>query len=478
MTIPGFADMGDEPKRVLLADVSHLFWTHWHATEGLEVGESFTRTIETFNRMRSGFDHVAGCCDAPPYFRLNLLPTYKGTRPPKPPMALEQLARVKKRILADGFCLLESKGFEADDLLATASAQLSERGYAVILGTNDKDALQLVNDAKRISVLHPLNGAEFNEQKVIEKFGVHPAMLGDMLALMGDTSDAVPGIPGVGPKTAAKLLLEFGTLEGVLTHGDDMTEKLGAAVKNNAAAARLARTVIALRTDVPINVDDIFAERVPEKLETREYEVEESDEMANEEGMGIENNAAQAEHPPKPDALAKAQPVALAPVQFEHGLEPSTMGAAWQLAKGVFQSRLYPQLATPEAVWAIIIRGREMALGALTALDTIVMIKGKPCLSSHLIIARAKSHPECEYFQLVSSDDKEATYVCKRRGNPEPTRHRYTIEQAELAGLVKNGTPWQTRPAEMLRKTAGAQLARIEFTEALLGAYSVEEMEG
>jgi len=472
--IPGFDDVGDEPKRVLLADVSHLFWTHWHATEGLEVGESFTRTIETFNRMRSGFDHVAGVCDAPPYFRLNILPTYKGTRPPKPPMALEQLARVKKRILADGFCLLESKGFEADDLLATASAQLSERGYAVILGTNDKDALQLVNDAKRISVLHPLNGAEFNEQKVIEKFGVHPAMLGDMLALMGDTSDAVPGIPGVGPKTAAKLLLEFGTLEGVLTHGDDMTEKLGAAVKNNAPAARLARTVIALRTDVPINVDDIFAERKPEKLETREYEVEENtDDM-----IGPEVKQPSEPEQTKPDALAKAAPAALAPVQFEHGLEPSTMGAAWQLAKGVFQSRLYPQLATPEAVWAIIIRGREMGLGALTALDTIVMIKGKPCLSSHLIIARAKQHPECEYFQLVSSDDKAAEYVCKRRGNPEPTRHRYTIEQAEQAGLVKPGTPWQTRPAEMLRKTCGAQLARIEFTEALLGAYSVEEMEG
>lgn len=183
---------------------------------------------------------------------------------------------------------------------------------------------------------------------------------------------------------------------------------------------------------------------------------------------------------PKVDALAKTPPagtsLAVAPAQFEHGLEPTTMGAAWQLAKGVFQSRLYPQLATPEAVWAIIIRGREMGLGALTALDTIVMIKGKPALSAHLIIARAKMHPQCEYFQLVSSDETAAEWVCLRKGNPEPTRMRYTIQQAALAGLAGRGN-WETRPVELLRKTAGVQLARVEFPEAAIGVHSIEELD-
>lgn len=474
MTIPGFDDMGDERKRILLVDISHVFWTHWFASEAQEIGEAFSRTIETFNRVRSSFDFVAGCADSPPYVRSLTFPAYKQNRPPKPPLALEQLERTKKRILADGFAVLESKGHEADDVLATAAIQLSERGYDVTLGTSDKDALMMVSDARRISVLHPLKGDRYDDAAVLTKFGVVPEMLGDLLALWGDAADGVPGIPGVGLKTAAKLLLEFGTLEGVLTHGDDMTEKLGAAVKNNAPAARLARTVIALRTDVPINVDDIFAERKPERLETREYEVEQNvdDMMGPEVKPPSEPEAA----PPKPDALTKAPPVALAPVQFEHGLEPSTMGAAWQLAKGVFQSRLYPQLATPEAVWAVIIRGREMGLGALTALDTIVMIQGKPALSAHLIIARAKQHPECEYFQLVSSDEMAAEYVTKRRGNPEPTRMRYTIEQAKLAGLAGRGN-WVTRPAELLRKTAGVHLARAEYPEAILGAYADSELE-
>jgi hypothetical protein len=117
-----------------------------------------------------------------------------------------------------------------------------------------------------------------------------------------------------------------------------------------------------------------------------------------------------------------------------------------------------------------------MGLGALTALDTIVMIKGKPALSAHLIIARAKQHPDCLFFQLVSSDDKAATWATQRRGNPEQTRMTYTIEQAQQAGLAGRGN-WLTRPAELLRKTAGVQLARAEYPEFLLGAYAQEEME-
>lgn len=472
--VTGFLE-SSTPSKVLLADVSHLFWSHWFASDGLEVSEAFSRTIATFQQMRSGFDMVIACCDSPPYVRSQVLPGYKSSRPPKPPMALEQLDRVKKRIAADGFHVVELKGHEADDILATLATKLSGLGHEVALGSTDKDIAQMVCDERRISILHPLKGTTLRELDVVARYEVHPSSIADWLSLMGDRGDDIPGIPGVGPKNAAKLLAEFGTLEGVLTHYDDIPQpKLSANIREFAAAARLARKVVELRRDLPLDVDALLVPKQPETLPTRSYEVEEEVTF----GTPAEPNG-EAPAEPKADALATATPIgthlATAPVQFEHGLEPSNMGAAWQLAKGVFQSRLYPQLSTAEAVWAIIIRGREMGLGALTALDTIVMIKGKPALSAHLIIARAKMHPECEFFQLVSSDDKAAEWVCKRKGNPEPTRMRYTIEQARQAGL-KDGN-WATRPAEMVRKTAGVHLARVEFPESAIGVFAIEELE-
>ena len=481
--------VGGAGVSILLIDLSSIWYPAWHSTADQEVSAAFERTVAKVHSLASGHDHVAVCVDAPPYLRGELLPTYKAQRVSLPPQAIEQFTRTKERLVKDGFLLWAARGFEADDVIATAAWQLAEAGNErpIVIASGDKDLMVIVDDARHRSVLSPASNVLYDEAKVIEKFGVHPGQLADLLALWGDASDNIPGIPGIGPKKAAQLLAEFGTLEGVLTHGDDIPGVMGERVKTHQNAARLARKVIELRTDVPIDVTEIFKERQPEKLPTRSYELENDDDLdeamgpamvKTQQGPGPQEPDRDVETKPDPRvALAKFSPTtAIAPVQFEHGLEPSSMGAAWQLAKGVFQSRLYPQLATPEAVWAIIIRGREMGLGALTALDTIVMIKGKPALSAHLIVARAKMHPMCEYFQLVSSDDQAAEWVCQRKGNPEPTRMRYTIQQAHQAGL-RDGN-WATRPAEMIRKTASVQLARVEFPEASQGIFSVEELEG
>jgi hypothetical protein len=119
------------------------------------------------------------------------------------------------------------------------------------------------------------------------------------------------------------------------------------------------------------------------------------------------------------------------------------------------------------------------------------VIEGKPAIHAHLIIARAKAHPDCEYFRMVESTAERAVYETKNKNNPEPTRHTYTIDDARRAGLApdrpreRNPSPgekdrrgqWEKRPAEMLRKTAAAQLARIEYPDAALGIYSLEELE-
>jgi hypothetical protein len=117
-----------------------------------------------------------------------------------------------------------------------------------------------------------------------------------------------------------------------------------------------------------------------------------------------------------------------------------------------------------------------MGLGALTSLDAFHNFEGKPLMHAHLIIARAKADPDCEYFQFLGGDHEHAEYETKVRSNPKPTRLRYTIEQAREAGLIRPNGNWAKRPDEMLRKTCAVQLARIEYPSAAMGLYCAEEM--
>lgn len=463
---------------VLLMDVSHAFWTFWFAGGNeSEVSAAYEKTVGLFHKCAIGFDYVAACVDSPPYWRREIYPDYKGNRPEKTPVSLEQLARTIKRIEADGFPVLASPGQEADDILATAALKLGGK-HEIVLGTSDKDCCQCVSDAGGVSVLSPLFGTEYTEAKVLEKFGCHPSQICDLLALVGDAGDNVPGVKGIGPVTAAKMLMTHGELSDVLSaarSGSLEPKRFAPVVVEAEPVIRLARRLVELKTDLPIDVDAIFKRREPVKL------------MPSVDVSGVDEPDAafdEALPPVKPaektDGAAIEQwreprGIQVAP-QFDRGLEPTSLGGAYKLAVGMFESRLYSRFANPEAIWAVMIRGREMGLGALTALDMIHFFEGKPALHAHLIIARAKMHPECEYFQMVESSETRAKYRCKRRGNPEPTELTYTIEQARQAGLIRERGNWVTRPAEMLRKTCGVQLARIDFPEALLGAYSIEEL--
>lgn len=469
-------------KELLLIDLSGIFWANHHATADQHVSEAFARTIERVTSLRQGYDHVAICVDSPPYFRKELLPTYKAQRDAPSPQAVEQLDRVKERLVADGLLLWAARGFEADDIAATAAARAREYGIAVTLASSDKDWLQLVDDAAGIRVLSTMSGAVYERTGVVEKTGVTPDLICDWLALQGDSSDNIPGIPKVGPKTAAKLLLQYGSLAEVLGNADKQTEKLCAALIEHAGAARLARQLVELRTDAPINFEDLFAERKVQPIREATEDMESNEHMTDD-GEVI-SSPAQSDSTPPPAEIVQLDPqqsTALAkPGDWSMGLEPQTLGAAMKLAIGLANSRLYTRFPNAEAIWAIVIRGREMGLGALTALDSFHIIEGKPSPSAHLLIARCKAHPDCEYFQFVGGDATFAEYETKNRRNPRPTRLKYTLEQAKAAGLLaptKSGAPsnWEKRPEEMLRKTCAVQLGRIEYPEATGGLYAVEE---
>lgn len=520
-------------KKLCLIDLSGLFWANWHATEAHPVGEAFSRTVEQVRRYADGFDLVAVCCDAPPYKRREIFPDYKATRDAHPPQALQQLDDVKQRIADDGTLLWSVRGFEADDVIATATrlALAEEYPLEVTVFSGDKDLLQLVGEL--VTVISPRSGP-YNDAKVREKFGVPAHLMGDLLALMGDDSDNIPGIAGVGVKTAAKLLADFGSLEGVLggalaIKGDALREKVIA----GADVARLARRCVELETGVPIDWDALFVKREPKPVEKREdfsnmddedigqndaaWSPAEADTEPPSGAIGLAEDSRIEDVPPQGGlnlkgeptplrvrspstelALAKAQTALARPVSFELGLEPQSIGGAYKLAVGMFESGLYSKFRKPEAIWAVMIRGREMGLGALTALDCFHVIEGKPAPHAHLIISRAKAHPDCEYFTFLDKESgpTKAVWETKNRRTGAVIKHEYTLAEAQRSGVCPmNMRPepvwkpkaggdgmkdirgnWEKRTAEMLRKTCGVQLVRIEYPDAALGLYAVEEL--
>lgn len=474
-------------KHLILIDLSAIYWAAWHASADEQLSTAYIRTVEKVHYLRDGYDLCAVCLDAPPYWRKALLPTYKAQRDEPPEQAIEQFRRVKERLAADGLLLWSAAGFEADDVIATAVLRAKEAGHAVTIASSDKDLHQLVNDDDNVRIVSLRDGSVVDNRAVFDKFGVWPWRMGELLALVGDASDNVPGIEKVGPKTAAKLLDEYSTFEGIFVNVDKVKQpKLQEYLRRDEAQAKLARKLVALRYDAPIDFADLFKPREVKPLVTAE-EPEAMDTPDNMTADGELISSPEATPPPPISAeLDAPQTQSLAIIKtpdWSLGLEPQSLGAAMKLATGLANSRLYARFPNAEAIWAVIIRGREMGLGALTALDSFHIIEGKPSPSAHLLIARCKAHPDCEYFQFVGGDATFAEYETKNRRNPRPTRLKYTIEQAKEAGLLSptsSGKPsnWVKRPEEMLRKTCAVQLGRIEYPEATGGLYAIEELGG
>jgi len=199
-------------------------------------------------------DYIAAIFDTPaPTFRHEIYSEYKSTRAKAPPELVEQFPLIIQAVEAFRIKTLSIEGFEADDIIGTLSEQASRLGWETLLFSGDKDFFQLVRE--NVKILHPRDFETFDRHGVKEKFGVFPEQVIDTLALMGDSSDNVPGIPGVGPKTAVSLINEFGDLEKVLTDGPKRKKgKLAELLTNNAGLARLSQNLVTIKTDCPLNL--------------------------------------------------------------------------------------------------------------------------------------------------------------------------------------------------------------------------------
>ena len=192
-----------------------------------------------------------------PKFRSDVLERYKIHRPPTPEDLRPQFGIVKELLAAMNVPVVECEGWEGDDLLGTFAERGEKAGMRVLLFTGDKDAYQLVTE--KVSVVSTKKGITdivvYDPAGVEERLGVRPDQVADFLGLKGDTSDNIPGVPGIGEKTAAKLIQQYGSLDEVLAHADEVPGKVGESLRANTEEALQSRTVATIRRDVPVECD-------------------------------------------------------------------------------------------------------------------------------------------------------------------------------------------------------------------------------
>ena len=198
-----------------------------------------------------------------PTFRHHLFDQYKAQRPPTPEELVNQIERVKQLVEAFRIPLFEIDNYEADDVLGTLSRQASQQEVDTIIVTGDADIMQLVSP--RVKVLYPKPGKTFSdtmlydEAEVISKYGVGPEHIADFKGLVGDASDNIPGVPGIGEKTAVRLIQQFGTVEDIYSHIEEVSPpRLQEMLRQNEAIAHQSKELATIVTQMPVtlNLDD------------------------------------------------------------------------------------------------------------------------------------------------------------------------------------------------------------------------------
>ena len=245
-------------KTFTLIDGSGYLFRAFHALPPLanRKGEPTGALFGVFNMLRTTLkakpDYLAFVVDAPgPTFRDELYADYKAQRPPMPEDLAAQIEPMMNLVAAIGIPILRVDGVEADDVIGTLAKQAAAEGIDVTVSTGDKDMAQLVD--AHIKLVNTMTNTTLDEKGVFDKFGVRPDQIADYLALMGDTVDNVPGVEKCGPKTAAKWLAEYHTLDGVVANADKVGGKIGENLRRALPQLPLSQSLTIIKTDVALD---------------------------------------------------------------------------------------------------------------------------------------------------------------------------------------------------------------------------------
>ena len=247
-------------KLLVLVDGSYYIFRAYHAIGNLQTsrGEptgAIYGVINSLKKLLADFDpdYIGVIFDSrEKNFRNDLYPEYKANRPPMPEDLVCQIQPIHDIVESLGLPLLVIDGVEADDVIGTLAKQAEAKGINTIISSGDKDLAQLVND--HIRMYNAMNNGVMDYDGVIEKYGVKPEQIIDYLTLVGDSVDNIPGVPKVGPKTAAKWLNEYGTLDEIIRHADGFKGKIGQYLRESIDRFPLTRKLVTLKCDVDLNV--------------------------------------------------------------------------------------------------------------------------------------------------------------------------------------------------------------------------------
>ncbi len=250
------SDKNTQKPLVLVDGSSYLFRAFFALPASLSSPDGMQTNaihgvLNMLDRLRKDYDpdHMAVVFDAKgKTFRNELYPEYKANRPPMPDELRDQIEPLHEIIKAQGYPMVVEPGVEADDVIGTMSKMYDGK---VIISTGDKDMAQLVDE--QIHLINTMSNTYFDRQGVIEKFGVPPELIRDYLTLIGDTSDNIPGVPKVGPKTAVKWLKEYGSLENIMQNADKIKGKVGEYLRESLHFLPLSYELVTIKTDLELD---------------------------------------------------------------------------------------------------------------------------------------------------------------------------------------------------------------------------------
>ena len=392
-------------------------------------------------------------------FRHEQEPSYKANRSATPDLLREQSGHFRPLMEAFGFVNTELVGFEADDVLGTLARRAEEAGHDVVILTGDRDAFQLVSD--RISVMATGRGVTdttlYTPEAVRERYGIGPELMIDFRGMVGDPSDNLPGVPGIGEKGASQLLQKYGSLDAILDHASEQTPKRREALTEHAGDARKTRDLALIRTDAPIELDlddvphlDFGTDRM-EALRATFERFEFGSLLRRLEELSGDGPPAAA-----PAAYtARAVPVDATPEDLGMRLAGIDRAA----------------LALTDEGWAVAVDGDEVAQGPVGEGTGAALARALSALALSCHDAKAVVRATGEAVRPVH-DTMIAAYLLdpRRRGD-------YPLDEiAEAAGLgVAGEPPGHVRDAVLVRELAGRQRAAID-TAGLGALYDEVEL--
>jgi len=251
--------MTDKKPPLILVDGSSYLFRAFHAlppltnSKGQPTGAVYG-VINMLNKLVEEYqpEHIAVVFDAKgKTFRNDMYEDYKANRPPMPDELRSQIEPLYELVEALGYPMVSVPGVEADDVIGTYARQATEQKVDTLISTGDKDLAQLVNP--HVTLINTMNNVVMDEAGVMEKFDVPPSAIIDYLALMGDTADNIPGVPKVGPKTAAKWLKQYETLDNLVAHADEIKGKVGESLRENLQQLPLSRELTTIKCDVELD---------------------------------------------------------------------------------------------------------------------------------------------------------------------------------------------------------------------------------